>query len=67
MKSTESLKKFRNMTSAELEKEYLQSNKDYQITILNIKAGKEKNISKINQKKLEISRLLTIINEKSNE
>jgi len=64
MKKIEELKKMREMNLEHLEKELVQSEKEFTGTKLRVTAGKMANYSQIDKIRKNIARLKTIINEK---
>lgn len=64
MKILENIKKFRAMTTANLEKELKSVQKEYTMLSLKVKVGKEKNVSASNKLKKDIARIKTILFEK---
>lgn len=63
MKSTETLKKFRSMKPAEIEKEIEIQNKNLAVLKLQVAGRKNKNHSAVIKHRKEIARLLTVKNE----
>lgn len=67
MKTTEEMKKYREMDLAKLQDEANVLAMKYAETTLKIKAGKESNFSSVSKVRKNIARLNTIISEKSAE
>lgn len=64
MKNTETVKRFRAMKETELVKEMKNLQKDYILTSLKVKAGKQDNFSAVTKLKKDIARVKTLLTEK---